>query len=497
MPSDLRRQIEKKIAEFSGEVDRQLSTWIAIDDPERFLALEVDLAALVRGLADGIAAAVLRSIVSQPALQARAAVAGRQEGALRSGGARSVKVTLHGGTTVRVRTEYLGPDRRRQGRRRRTGRRGRGGAGLYPVLAVLGIAAGVTPALAAEICRQVTDSDSVRAGRAALARRGIDLGHKQTLRIVNAFSRRAVEQRDRWLERMRQAPAQRGPLSGRRVALAVDGGRLRQRCPAPCGRRRKATGHRRYDAPWCEPKLLTIYVLDDDGSVSDQFAPVYDGTLGDADAVFQRLLAYLKALGAHEARQLVMLGDGAKWIWERCDQLVADLGIPVERVAQVIDWPHAVATLHTIADARRWASGEREAWTRRAKRLLHRGRIDDLLEMIDALAVGRRAKDISAHRDYFARNTARMQYDAFVQAKIPTGSGIVESAIRRVINMRMKSNGMFWLEVNAQGMLLMRSYLKAGHFDALVNWSVAEAIPWWSTTGWRRPSTPYALPVAA
>jgi hypothetical protein len=31
--------------------------------------------------------------------------------------------------------------------------------------------------------------------------------------------------------------------------------------------------------------------------------------------------------------------------------------------------------------------------------------------------------------------------------------------------MRMKSNAMFWLEINAEGMLLLRSYLKAGRFD--------------------------------
>jgi hypothetical protein len=498
MPSDLRMQIQITIANLAAEVDRQLETWVTVEDPGRFRQLEMDLAALGRKVADGLAAAVLQHIVSQPSLQARAAAAARRDRRLRSGGQRVVKVTLHGGSTVAVHTEYLRPDRRGlPGRRRQTGRRGRGGAGLYPVLAVLGIAAGVTPALGAEICLQVTDSDSVRAGRSALARRGIDLGHKQTLRIVNSFSRRAVEQRDRWLTRTRAEPARPGPLSGRRVAIAVDGGRLRQRCPATCGRRRKATGHRGYDAPWREPKLLTIYVLDDKGLVTDKYAPIYDGTLGDAEALFEMLLAYLKALGGHEAQQLVMLGDGAQWIWERCNQLVANLGIPAERVVQVIDWPHAVATLHSIAEARRWPTAAREAWLRRAKSLLHKGRITELLEAIDALAVGRRAKDVSQHRDYFARNVARMQYDEFVDAEVPTGSGIVESAIRRVINMRMKSNGMFWLEVNAQGMLLLRAYLKAGHFDSLVDWSTAEAIPWWTPSTWRRPSTPYAATVAA
>ena len=81
-----------------------------------------------------------------------------------------------GGSRVRLtQLEYL----KRNGRRKRRGRprtkRGKSGTGLYPCLAALGICFGVTPALAGEICAQVADSDSVRAGRSALARRDIDL----------------------------------------------------------------------------------------------------------------------------------------------------------------------------------------------------------------------------------------------------------------------------------------------------------------------------------
>ncbi len=129
---------------------------------------------------------------------------------------------------------------------------------------------------------------------------------------------------------------------------------------------------------------------------------------------------------------------------------------------------------------------------RQAKRLLHRGAIDELVAAIDQLAVGRRAKDINEHRDYFVRNKARMQYAAFRAARVPTGSGAIESAVRRVINMRMKSNGMFWLEVNAEGMLLLRSYLKADRLDALVDWSLAAGVSWWHNhaAGALMPSTP-------
>jgi hypothetical protein len=483
MPSDLREQIDKIMHAYASEVDRQMMQWSGACDPVSFRRMELEVAATGRALSDGVTGMILTSMVGNAEFQVAASLAARAEQGYRSGGQREVSVTLLGGSEVRVAVAYLKVDRRgARGHRRRNGRRGRGGTGVYPVLAALGIGQGVTPALAGEICRQVTDSDSVRSGRAALDRRGIDLGHKQTLRIVNHFSRRAVEQRNQWLAEARRRPTKSGPLRGKRVVIATDGGRLRERCPAGRGRRRTETGHRRYDAPWREPKLLTVYVIGDDGKIENEFRPIYDGTLGDADAIFAMLAGYLRALGAHEARELILLGDGAKWIWDRAPRLITEVGIAAERVHQIIDWCHAVGVLHEIAEARvKWPPKERERWIRRAKNLLHRGKTDELLAVIDALAVGRRAKAVSQHRDYFARNAARMQYAASEAAQLPTGSGAIESAVRRVVNMRMKSNGMFWLEVNAEGMLLLRSYLKSEHFDALVDWSLAATVPWWTS----------------
>jgi len=494
MPSDLQEQIKERIAKFAQEVDRRAVGWSGAHDPVAFRRMELEVAAEARRLSDEITAVLMQQIVAVPTLQASAAAAVRSSGCYRDVGRRSVAVRLLGGGSARVSVEYLRLDRRGQrGRRRRSGRRGKAGSGVYPVLAALGIWFGVTPALCGEVCRQVADSDSVRAGRAALERRGLDLGHKQTLRIVNRFSARAVEQRDRWLARARQQVARRGPFSGRRVVVATDGGRLRERRPARHGRRRTDTGHRRYDAPWREPKLLTLYVIDDQGAVVSTYQPIYDGTLGDCDALFEMLLGYLKALGAHQARELIFVGDGAKWIWERARDLAQRLGVDPSRVREVIDWCHAVAVLHEVAEARvSWTEHERARWVRRAKKLLHAGNTAAVLEAIDTLAIGRNAKAVGQHRDYFARNGARMQYAAFVAANVPTGSGAVESAIRRVINMRMKSNGMFWLEVNAQGMLLLRSYLKANRFDALVDWSIASAVPWPLP-----PGAPASSPVAA
>ena len=316
-------------------------------------------------------------------------------------------------------------------------------------------------------------------GRSALARRDIDLGHKQTLRIVRCFGARAVEQRSEWLHQARERPLASGLLAGKRVVVATDGGRVRERCPKRRGRPRK-NGHRAYDAPWREPKLFTIYVLNAEGKLEQSFAPVIDGTLSDADGCFEMLVGYLRALGAHEASEVAVAGDGAHWIWNRVAAMAHKIGIASERVVEVIDFFHAVGKLHEIvAIPAGWSSSERARWVKRARRRLRRGDVEAVLAMIDALCVGRRAKKVRKHRGYLADNIPRMQYAAFEKAKVPRGSGAIESAIRRVVNQRMKGNGSFWLESNAEIMLLLRSYLKTGRIDALFDWSIATAAPWW------------------
>ena len=57
-----------------------------------------------------------------------------------------------------------------------------------------------------------------------------------------------------------------------------------------------------------------------------------------------------------------------------------------------------------------------------------------------------------------------MQYKAFKAACIPCGSGCVESAIRRVINLRLKSTGTFWKCDMAEYFLFLRSQLLSGRW---------------------------------
>jgi len=61
-----------------------------------------------------------------------------------------------------------------------------------------------------------------------------------------------------------------------------------------------------------------------------------------------------------------------------------------------------------------------------------------------------------------------MRYDEFRRRGIPQGSGAVESAIRRVVNLRLKGPSIFWRGPNAERMLHLRCYLKAGRWAELM-----------------------------
>jgi hypothetical protein len=468
MPTKIEQEVQSIRAQFTEQVGTAMTQWMQARDPAAFIDVEQEAHALGRRVADNLTALVLRFILGAP-FGADCVAKATGTGRFRPNCCRRTRVTLLGGSTHEVETPYMIAVKRR-GRKKRA-------SGLYPSLAALGFIERCSPALASEVCRQDTESCSFRDALATLARRGICLEYKRALSLVRLFGKEAVAQRTRWADLARQTEPATGPLAGRDVLVCVDGGRLRERQPKPG--RRTARRHHRYEAPWREPRQLVISVLDDNGRPDPRFAPIYDGTLGDADELFLLLWSYLHALGGHQAKRIIFAADGAEWIWRRTFALRIAMLFPPERFIEVVDWPHTLGMLSTIAKhCSGWSERQQQRWVTRLKPALYSGDTDTIVAEINKLARGRRAKAVQSHLDYFVRNTARMQYRSFRARKLPIGSGAVESAIRRVINLRLKSPGKFWLHDNAEAVLHLRSYLKAGHWDQLALRTLRGRIPW-------------------
>jgi hypothetical protein len=102
------------------------------------------------------------------------------------------------------------------------------------------------------------------------------------------------------------------------------------------------------------------------------------------------------------------------------------------------------------------------------RKRLKKGQVDAVIADARNLCTGRAAKKIATHVEYFEERRAFMRYDEFLARGIPRGSGAVESAVRRVVNLRLKGPSIFWRARNVEAMLHLRSYLKAGRWNELM-----------------------------
>ena len=467
----LARLVREAMAAVEEDVLAVLRTAIAQPGPEALLALEEGLMRRFLAASAHVAAGLIGYLhrdggwVDDVVSGARAS----SPRPTRLRGLRRTPVQFLGGVRLWIETPYAIDDLRgRPGRTRAIGRRGPSGSGCYPVLDALGIAHRATPAVRSEVARQTVRGSSFDEARHALAQRGIELDTKSVRAIALDMGASALEQRRARLDAAREGRVFDDEFAGKRIVVSVDGGRMRLREGGKHGRRGKRK-HRRYRTPWREPKVLAVYAIDKKGRKIADLPMLYDGTLGDADAAFEILTAELLLRGAAKALEIVLVGDGALWIWNRAEELARALGLDRGRIVQVADFYHAVEHLAAIAElCAGWSDARRKRWVRDMRRRLKAGKVDDVVDAAAALCRGRNAKRIRTEVEYFKARKGRMRYAAFKRRGIPLGSGAVESAIRRVVNLRLKGASMFWRGLNAERMLHMRAYLKAGRWDELV-----------------------------
>ncbi len=189
-------------------------------------------------------------------------------------------------------------------------------------------------------------------------------------------------------------------------------------------------------------RFKALEVVDEHGCQDTTFASIIDGTLHGPDALMALLRFYLDKLEVRQAQSLVFTADGAPWIWERIKTLLADWLIPVY---WVLDFYHASEHLVAVAVA----------------------------NAIAALAEGRRRKTVLRELNDFTRHREHLAYDRLIQQKLPLGSGAIESAIRRVINLRLKGVAIFWKKETVNRMLLLHAWFKAGCWNTLENIALA------------------------
>jgi hypothetical protein len=384
-------------------------------------------------------------------------------------GVRTTSVLLLGGTRLILETPYLREDRRgRRGRRR--GKRGARGTGCYPVLECLGIADRVSPASRSEIALHMVQAASYLEAAHMLSRRGLTCDVSSLVRITTATAEASTRLRDAALAAALRLPVPSdGPLAGKRVRVSLDGGRVRTR--RRHRGRKTAKGRHGFAAPWREPRVLVIDLLDAHGQPDRLRLPLYDVLIGNAEASWALLIGYLRLLGAAYAEVVEFIADGAEWIWKRVERLRTLAEIPAAKVVEVLDFYHVSQYLAaTITTCRTMPKAQRHALYKRLRHALRHQTdgVEVVQETLRALATTHRSKAIPRALGYVEAHAHRMRSVTLEARKLSIGSGQVESAVRRVINLRFKAPGSFWREMTVSGLMHLRAAFKAGRWDEIM-----------------------------
>ena len=258
-------------------------------------------------------------------------------------------------------------------------------------------------------------------------------------------------------------------MAGMRVVVQVDGGRSRMR---EGNDKISAKGYQKYDTPWREPKLIAIHVLNDKGEIARTIRkPFYQAAIQDAKACMEDLVAVLRTLKVDQATQVQFLADGASFIWKRIRKAFRKAGVEAKKITYTLDYYHAVEHLKVLSELLPLAKQERKEQFEEWKSWLWDGLANSIAR--DFKKRIREAglelnKDMKTALNYFIRHHDRMQYKLFKRRKLLCGSGLVESAIRRVINLRFKGPSAFWCAENLDKMFLLRCAMLSGRWHNLM-----------------------------
>jgi len=215
------------------------------------------------------------------------------------------------------------------------------------------------------------------------------------------------------------------------------------------GKGEDGTAHTREVKLCC---CFTQTTTDDEGRpIRDPHSSSYLATFAPAAGFGTLMAAEARRRGAAHVRQLVILGDGAHWIWNLASQ-------HFPQATAIVDLYHAREHLHDLAKLLEFMLGDhKQDWLAARLGELDDGDIPAICAAARAFPLaGRKAADLDTALGYLEHNTHRMRYQHFRSLGMFVGSGAVEAGCKAIAGQRCKLSGMRLSQDGAAGILTLR-----------------------------------------
>ena len=251
-------------------------------------------------------------------------------------------------------------------------------------------------------------------------------------------------------QRMEQAPGELEPGRGASelAVFMLDGWQLRYRGP---GWGKKRSKQKR--VAWHELKTGVFYLQEQAGRTQGGRGVLSEKVVvcwqEQGSELGRRLHWEALRRGLGRARWILVVGDGAPWIWN----VAADRWAGAK---EVLDFYHASEHLWELGRALYGEDQARE-WVERGLHELRHGQEETFLARIAQLKAprGEAGKTVHEQQNYFTHQAQRMNYQQIARRGRPIGSGAVESACSGKQG-RFKRRGQFWTKTGV------------GHLEALI-----------------------------
>jgi hypothetical protein len=182
------------------------------------------------------------------------------------------------------------------------------------------------------------------------------------------------------------------------------------------------------------------------------------------DGLREQLHAEALRRGLGQAAGVLVIGDGAVWIWRLADDRFKD-------ARQRLDFYHAVQHLAAVGRALFGENADQlKAWLRPLVQQLKKQSaikvVEQLEEILEQMPAGAAAQAVQKEVNYFHEHRNRMDYRAGQRRGEPIGSGAIESTCRQT-QCRFKRPGQYWSQQGDEALLCLETFWRNGRWHLL------------------------------
>ena len=269
----------------------------------------------------------------------------------------------------------------------------------------------------------------------------------------------------------REAVAPTGGERPERIHASSDGTGVPMRGDALEGRAGKGDDGR---AGTREAKLLRLCEMAPDpktgkaktvpGSVTQSAAIDSAAAPEHGTSAFEaRLRREARRRGAHDAREIVIVSDGAPWIENTADRVFG-----TGNVNCILDQFHVLETLRAAVRAMEPDPAEEERRCERLKSLIKTGEVEPVIRELSRHAT--RHEEVAKCVGHFRSNLHRMRYGDCRAKGMPVGSGVIEGGCKSVTCGRMKKGGARRSMEGANNIMALRCCSLNNRMTDLFDW---------------------------